>query len=86
MIIVSILPLSPNSYTYRPGINKTIMMINAYYKEFAKKNGFIFLDQWNEFYDITNDCMKNKYDRGDGIHWNYLGQAVFIENVKNVIN
>jgi lysophospholipase L1-like esterase len=74
VVLASILPAS--DYAWKPGLEPgpKIVALNAWIKDYAAKNGMVYLDYYSA---LVNDQMGMKKElSGDGVHPNKAGYAI----------
>ena len=83
MILCSVLPAY--DFPWRPGLEpaEKIIALNKWIKEYALKNGFIYLDYFSSMADERNG-MKSVYSE-DGVHPNKAGYKVMEVLVEHAI-
>ena len=82
-ILCSVLPAY--DFPWRPGLEpaEKIVALNAWIKEYSKKNGFIYLDYFSSMADERNG-LKSDYSE-DGVHPNLKGYKVMEGLVEKAI-
>ncbi len=83
VVLSSVLPAF--DYPWKPGLNpaEKIVTLNKMLKEYADKNGVIYLDYFSHMADERNG-MKSEYSR-DGVHPNLEGYKVMEPLVEDAI-
>ncbi|GHU57914.1 acylneuraminate cytidylyltransferase [Bacteroidia bacterium] len=83
-ILCSILPVY--DYKWRPGLEPAgkIIQINGWMKEYAEKNGFVYVDYHSALKD-ERDGLPDKYSP-DGVHVNKEGYNIMQSIVKAAID
>jgi len=83
VVLSSILPAI--DYYWHPGLNpaEKIVALNAMIKEYATKNGFMYIDYHSSMADSNNGLKKEYSD--DGIHPNLAGYKVMDPLVEEAI-
>ena len=74
VVLCSVLPAY--DYPWRPGLKpyEKILVLNQWIKNYAKKNGYVYLDYYSAMVD-DRPGLKTEYSK-DGVHPNRLGYNV----------
>jgi len=83
IILCSVLPAY--DFPWKPGLEpaEKIVALNEWVKEYATKNGFIYLDYFSSMVDERKG-LKSEYSE-DGVHPNKMGYKVMEDLVENAI-
>jgi len=87
IIVTSIQPVNSDLFlstygrTYQIVRNDVIIQMNDIIKSIAFNENIIYIDEWKELYDPTNNILKYIYDSGDGLHWNNSACRLHLNNV-----
>ncbi len=83
VILSSVLPVF--DYPWKPGLNpaEKIVSLNAWIKNYAKENNFIYLDYYSSLVDERKG-MQSEYTK-DGVHPNEAGYKIMAPLVQEAI-
>ena len=79
IIVQSILPVSKSYEAQNPNLtNQKIDRYNLLLKQLSGQKGFAFLDS-SEVLKDKNNALDEKYDRGDGLHYNKAAYEALLQ-------